>query len=238
MIPFKSNALRIIKQISKQGRHILDLYESLRLVSYCGLDVCKFGLARSAEEAVALAERIGYPVVLKASSPDITHKFDIGAVTLNVEKSDDVRRAFIRIIENVFKSNPSARVRGIIVQEMITEGYEVIVGGYFDEQFGPVIMYGSGGLLVELFKDVVFDIAPITPKEALEMILRTKSCKLLQGYRGRFKADINSLSRLIAKTSEIIWDFRDYIKELDLNPVFVLREGLGCRIADARIILK
>jgi len=238
MASFKSNALAIIKRASSKGRRALDVYESLQLISYCGLNVCKFELARSVNEAVTLAEEIGFPVVLKVSSLDITHKFDVGAVALNLRSSDEVKVAFVRIVENVFKSNPLARIRGVVVQEMVTKGYEVIVGGYIDEQFGPVVMYGSGGLLVELFKDVVFDIAPVTQEEALEMISRTKSHKLLQGYRGGFKADINSLSRLIAKTSEVIWELRNHIKELDLNPVFVLKEGLGCKVADARVVLR
>jgi len=234
----KSIALQIIKCALSQERRVLDVYESLQLVSCWGLRICKIKLARSVNEAATLAEEIGYPVVLKVASPDITHKFDVGAIALNIRSASEVKAAFVRIVESVFKSNPSARVRGVVVQEMVTEGYEVIVGGYLDEQFGPVVMYGLGGLFVELFKDVTFDIAPVTEEEALEMISRTKSYKILRGFRGGFKADINSLCSMIAKTSNIIWELRDYIKEIDLNPVFVLREGLGYKIADARIILK
>jgi len=238
MLVSKPSAIKIIERALDQERKLLDVYESFQLISFYELRTCKFKLTRSVQEAVMAAEEIGYPVVLKVSSPDVVHKFDVGAVALNLRNSSEVRTMFIKIIDNVFKNNPSARIRGIIVQEMITEGYEVIVGGYIDEQFGPVVMYGLGGLFVELFKDVVFDIAPLTTAEAFEMISRTKSYKLLQGYRGGFRADISSLSHLISETSKMLWELKDYIKEVDFNPVFVLKEGLGYKIADARIVLK
>lgn len=212
------------------------LYEALRFIEAYGLSVARYRLARSADEAVEAAEELGYPVVLKVSSPDVIHKTEVGGVVVGLKGPKDVRRAYDSIVSALKGRVPGARLEGIVVQEMVEGGYEVIVGGLDDPQFGPVVAVGLGGVYVEVFKDVVFELAPISPREALRSIKMLKAARILEGYRGKPPADLYALAEFVSKVSQLIWDYRGRIKELDLNPTFAMAKGVVA--ADARVILR
>ena len=220
-----------------EGRKILTVYESKLAISSYGIPVTEMKLAKSEEDAIEAAKQIGYPVVLKIVSPDVIHKTDVGGVVLGIESEEKLREAYRRVLECVKRRVPGARVQGVLVEEMVEEGVEVIIGGLRDEQFGPVVLFGLGGIFVEVLRDVSYGIAPVDEAEALEMIERTRAYRLLKGYRGRRSCDISALANAISRTSEFLWELREYIAELDLNPVFVLEDGRGLKVADARIVL-
>jgi acyl-CoA synthetase (NDP forming) len=192
-------------------------------------------LAATAEEAVAAAADLGGRVVLKIVSPQIMHKSEAGGVRLDIESPDEISRAFDEIVENARKHKPGAAVRGVLVTPMAAGGIEVIVGTKIDDQFGPVIMFGIGGIAVEVLKDVAFRVLPITPRSAKRMIEDIRSVRLLNGFRGRPPADREAISKLLLCVSEIVESYPD-IREMDLNPVIVFEKGLVA--VDARIVLK
>jgi acetyl-CoA synthetase (ADP-forming) len=192
-------------------------------------------LAKSEDEAVKFAEKIGFPIVLKIVSPDIIHKSDIGGVMVGLKNNDDIRRAYDQILQNVKKHDPKARITGVLVQEMAPAATEVIVGAIKDPQFGPAIMFGLGGVFVEVLKDVTFRVAPITEDDAREMISEVKAYPLLKGYRNTPPADIAAITKILLNTSKLVMDHQE-IKELDLNPVIVYEKG--AKTVDARIILE
>jgi len=200
-----------------------------------GIPVTKFELARSEEEAVKFANAIGFPTVLKIVSSDIIHKSDIGGVIVGLKNSDDVRHGYNQILQNVKKHDPKARIAGVLVQEMAPPSTEVIVGAIKDPQFGPAIMFGLGGVFVEVLKDVTFRIAPITEDDACDMISEVKAYPLLKGYRNTPPADIEAIEKILLSTSRLVTDCME-IKELDLNPVIVYEKG--AKTVDARIILE
>jgi acetyl-CoA synthetase (ADP-forming) len=200
-----------------------------------GIPVTKFELARSEEEAVKFANAIGFPTVLKIVSSDIIHKSDIGGVIVGLKNSDDVRHGYNQILQNVKKHDPKARIAGVLVQEMAPPSTEVIVGAIKDPQFGPAIMFGLGGVFVEVLKDVTFRIAPITEDDACDMISEVKAYPLLKGYRNTPPADIEAIEKILLSTSRLVTDYME-IKELDLNPVIVYEKG--AKTVDARIILE
>jgi acetyltransferase len=192
-------------------------------------------LAKSADDAVSIAKKIGAAVAMKIVSPDILHKSDAGGVRIKLHTEKDVRRAFNEIIKNAKEFDATADIRGVLVSPMAAEGVEVIIGTKYDDQFGPVIMYGLGGIMVEILKDVSFRVLPITPPEARKMIEETKSYPILNGARGRPPLDQKSLRKLLLLCSEIVEAYPE-IEEMDLNPVKVHETGIS--IVDARIILK
>jgi acetyl-CoA synthetase (ADP-forming) len=199
------------------------------------IPVTKFKLAKNEEEAVKCAATIGFPVVLKIVSPDIIHKSDMGGVIIGIKNQRDVRNSYKQIVRNVKKHNPDAKIAGILVQEMAPSGTEVIVGSIKDPQFGPAIMFGLGGVFVEVLKDVTFRIAPITEDEASEMISEVKAYPLLKGYRNTPPADLKAITKILVNTSKLVMDHPE-IKELDLNPIMVYEKG--AKTVDARIILE
>jgi len=225
----------IITQALKEGRKILLEHEAKALCLEYGIPVTKFKVASSAEEAVKFAEEIGYPVVLKIVSPDVIHKFDVGGVILNLKSSEEVRNAYNQIIENVKRNKPDAKILGVNVQEMAPPSTEVIVGAIKDPQFGPTIMFGLGGIFVEVLKDVTFRIAPITEGDAREMISEIKAYPILKGFRGAPPADIEAIVKILVNVSKLVMEHQE-IKELDLNPIMVYRSG--AKTVDARIILE
>jgi len=225
----------IIKKARAENRKKLLEHEVYEICSRYGLPVPKFGLATSADEAVSIAEKIGYPVVLKIVSPDI--KSDVGGVILNVKSSEDVKKAYETIMENVKKRAPSARIAGVLIQEMVPDGLEVIVGATRDNTFGPVLMFGLGGVFVEVLRDVSFRIAPLTSEDVESMIREIKSFKILEGYRGMPPRDLDAIKDIILKTSKLMMEIED-IQDMDLNPVMLYEKGKGAKIADARIILR
>jgi acetyl-CoA synthetase (ADP-forming) len=200
-----------------------------------GIPVTKFKVAKEEDEAVKVAEEIGYPVVLKIVSPDIIHKSDIGAVILNLKTAHEIKEAYRKILSNVKNKQPKARISGVIVQEMAPDSTEVIVGAIKDQQFGPSVMFGLGGIFVEVLKDVAFRIAPITMQEAELMITEIKAYPVLKGYRNQPSLDTSAIAEVIVNTSKLVTDHRE-IKELDLNPVMVYEDGV--KTVDARIILE
>ncbi len=190
-------------------------------------------VATSAEEAVTMAESIGYPVVAKISSPEILHKTDIGAVRTNIRTPDELRVAYAEIVKNSRAHMPDATIRGVLVQQFLPAGSEFIVGAIRDASFGHLVMTGMGGIYTELFRDTAFRIAPIDEKEAFDMLTQLRSWKLLLGLRGKAQSDIASLARVIAGVSHLVTDCPS-ISELDLNPVLVWHDKVV--IADAKLV--
>lgn len=193
-------------------------------------------LARTSSEAVDAAERVGYPVVLKISSPDIIHKSDFGGVRVNLSSADQVRDAFDLMMLRVQRRAPNAYIRGAFVEKMGTKGREVILGMTRDPQFGPMLMFGLGGIFVEVMKDVTFYLAPITADEAMQMLKGTRSYALLQGARGQAPVDLEAIASALQRISQLATDYRQ-IMELDINPFIVGEVGTEAYVADARMTL-
>lgn len=190
-------------------------------------------LARDAEQALRFAKRIGYPVVLKVESPDVIHKTETGGVETNIRDEEDIRRAFKGITGNVRRKVPKARIKGILIQKMF-EGREVIVGSKTDPQFGPVIMFGLGGIFVESLKDVTFRVIPIKRDDAKGMIKEIRGYKILQGVRGLKPVNFRALENCLLAVSEMVWKSKK-IRELDINPLFVNEKGVVA--VDVRVIV-
>jgi len=218
-----------------EGRNFLFEHEAKALCSLYGLPVTNFFVAKTEEEAVATANKFGYPIVLKIVSPQVLHKSDAGGVIIDIKDDDGVREGFNRILKNVRAKVPNAEITGILVQEMAPRSTEVIVGSTKDPTFGQTIMFGLGGIFVEILKDVSFRIAPITRADAEEMIREIKSYKILEGARGMPKADQETIADILLKTSNMLMECPE-IKELDMNPVLVYDKG--AKIVDARVILE
>jgi acyl-CoA synthetase (NDP forming) len=225
----------IIANVAKENRKYLLETEAKTICMEYGIPVTKFKLAKNEEEAVKFAEEIGFPVVLKIVSPDIIHKSDIGGVILNLKNAKEVKAAYKQIMKNAKMHRKDARILGIIVQEMAPSSTEVIVGAIKDPQFGPTLMFGLGGVFVEILKDVTFKIAPITEEEAREMLTEIKAYPLLKGYRNLPPADTEALVKILLNTSRLVTEHTE-IKELDLNPIMVYEKG--AKTVDARIILE
>lgn len=232
----KEKAQLILADAKNEGRSYLPEYMAAKVIEAYKLPVVANGFATSATQAGEIADSIGYPVVMKVMSDDIVHKFDVGGVVLNINSKQEVEQIFADIYTNVNKNLPEAKIDGIHIAEQIPEGTEVILGIKRDPSFGSVIMFGLGGIFVEIFKDVSFKIAPISKKAALDMITNIKSSKLLQGARGRSIKDIDSLAEAIIRLGQLAIDCPQ-IKELDINPMIVLEEGKGCFVADTKIII-
>lgn len=213
-------------------------HESKDLISKYDIPVGDYKLVNSAKEAVDFANRIGYPVVAKVMSPDIVHKTEAGVIKLNLKSSEELENAYSEIIDNAMKYNPNAQIAGVNVQKMAENGVvEIIIGSMRDSNFGPVLMFGLGGIFVEIFKDVAYRVCPINKEEANRMIRSIKAFPLLNGYRGQPKADVNQLVKTINNCCKLLEENPE-ISELDLNPVIVFGEGKGIMVVDARIILK
>jgi acetyl-CoA synthetase (ADP-forming) len=226
---------KIINQAKAEGRKALLEPEAKTICAEYGVSVNKFSLATNEKEAVEQAEKIGYPIVLKIVSQDIIHKSDAGGVKVNLKTAAEVEAAYKTILENAKKYKADAKIDGIIVQEMAPQGTEVIVGAVKDPQFGPTVMFGLGGIFVELLKDVNFRVAPLTIVDAKEMITQLQAFPLLNGYRGSEPRDIDALAQILCDVSKLILDNPE-IKELDLNPVMAYPKG--AKTVDARIILE
>lgn len=222
----------VIDTARSQGRTVLTEIESKQLLDAAGIPVALAVLARDAKEAAKAADKAGYPAVLKIVSPDVTHKSDVGGVRVGLNSAAEVQAAFEEIVAAVKAAQPDARIDGIAVQKMAPAGAEVIVGMSKDPQFGPVMMFGLGGVFVEVLKDVSFRIVPLEPKDAREMVREIKGFPVLQGVRGQPPADLEALENLILKVSAFV-EAHPEIEELDLNPVFAYPDG--CIAVDARI---
>ena len=232
----KEKAQSILNAAKNEGRSYLPEHMATKVIEAYNLPVVKNGFATSASQAGEIAESIGYPVVMKVMSDDIVHKFDVGGVILNISSKHEAEQAFTTINNNVGKNRPGAKVDGILIAKQIPSGMEVILGIKRDPSFGSVIMFGLGGIFVEIFKDVSFKIAPVSKTAAMDMIRQVKSSKLLLGARGRALLDVGSIAEAIMRLSQLAVDFPQ-IKELDINPMIVLEEGKGCHVADTTIII-
>jgi acyl-CoA synthetase (NDP forming) len=226
---------KIISSALKEKRSVLTEIESKQVVAEAGFPVVESKLAKSKAEAVALAKKAGFPVVLKVVSPDVVHKSDSGGVKLGLANAAQVGRAYSEIRAAVKKAEPKAKIQGVAVQKMAKPGVEVIMGMSKDAQFGPVLMFGLGGVFVEVLKDVAFRIVPLVRRDAGQMIREIKGYPVLEGYRGQEPANITVLEDLLLKLSEFI-DKTPEIKELDLNPILAYSDGAVA--VDARVILE
>jgi acyl-CoA synthetase (NDP forming) len=224
----------IIDRARTEGRQILSEVESKQVLAEAGVPVVTSRLARGRDEAAAAARELGLPAVLKVISPQITHKSDVGGVKLDLKSPDEVTDAYDEIMAAVHSAAPDATIDGVSVQKMAPAGTEVILGVSQDPQFGPVLMFGLGGILVEVLKDVSFRIIPIERRDARQMIHEIKGFPLLEGYRGQPPADLEALEKLLLQISAFV-ESHPEVSELDLNPVFAYADG--ALAVDARIVL-
>ena len=226
---------QIIDKARNEGRTVLTEIESKEVLKQAGISTIDTKLATSKEEAISISRQFGFPVGLKIASPDIVHKSDAGGVKLDLKTAKQVGKAYEEILEAVGQKHPQARIQGVSVQKMARSGVEVIIGMSKDAQFGPVLMFGLGGILVEVLKDVSFRIVPLAKRDAAEMVREIKGYPLLEGYRGQEAVDVSHLEGLLIKVSDFV-EQNPEVKELDLNPIFAYSDGAIA--VDARLILE
>jgi acetyltransferase len=230
-------AMKVINQARGDGREALTEIEAKQVFAAYGLPITKSRLATSENEAVRIAKEIGFPIVMKIVSPDILHKSDAGGVKVDIRDEQGIRENFSEIMKNVKAFKPDAEVQGIVIQEMAPWGTEVILGSVNDATFGPTVMFGLGGIFVEVLKDVTFRVAPFSKKQALSMLTEIRAAPILEGVRGEKARDRDALADIICRYANMIIDLKDEISESDANPVLVYPEGEGLKVVDARIIL-
>ena len=224
----------ILARARQEKRTILTEIEAKQILMQAGINCTDTQLAETKEAAVELSEQFGCPVVLKVSSVDITHKSDAGGVKVDLKCKAEVEEACDAILESCLAAFPTANIEGVSVQPMGKPGTEVIMGMIRDPSFGPVIMFGLGGVFVEVLKDVAFRVVPIEESDAEDMINEIKGKKLLEGYRGQEPADVAYLQQMLVKLSDLVNETPE-IEEIDMNPVFCYKDGAV--VVDARIIL-
>lgn len=229
-------AARIFEAARAENRYVLGL-EAFDILRVYGIPVVKTAFAKTVEEAVNAAKKIGYPLVMKVISPQISHKSDIGGIRLTLQNAVEVRAAYQDMMESISKKMPDASLEGVQLQPMLSGGREVILGMVRDPTFGPVLMFGLGGVYVEILKDVRFAIAPVDEREARELITGIKSYPLLAGVRGAKASDIDALIDVILRVSKFVCDF-PAIEEFEINPLMVFEEGKGALAVDMRLVLK
>ncbi|MFP4416508.1 MAG: acetate--CoA ligase family protein [Chitinivibrionales bacterium] len=247
---YKNRPLRVVERFSVNKNPVHKIFRSYRergmyeigeadakaIMNAYNFTVPPGILASNAHEAVRFGEEVGYPLAMKISSPDILHKSDVGGVKIGLSKASEVEDAYELMMLRIGRKMPHAELRGVVVEKMVTGGREVIVGMKKDPQFGPMLMFGLGGIFVEVLKDVTFSLAPITADEAYEMIRRTKTYKLLAGARGQKPVDIPAIVENLLRMSQLVMDFPE-IEEIDINPLKVGFEGDGAFVVDARVII-
>ena len=219
------------EKCKKSKNKIMSQSESFELLDKYKIPIAEHKTTDNIEDAIEFANKVGYPVVMKAVSPDVIHKTDVGGVILDVTNENQVRVAYSRLIKNMKKIN--AKMEGVFIQKMIPRGTEVMIGGKKDATFGPTIAFGLGGIFVEVFNDISFRVVPINKNDAKQMIEEIKGYKILQGARGKQKVNIDDLIKVLTNVSKLLNDYPE-IKELDLNPVIVTSKSVNA--VDARII--
>jgi acetyltransferase len=232
----RSEELRSYLRTIKQSA--LTEFESRKVLEGYGIPLAKCIAANSSEEAIKGAEAIGFPVVLKIDSPDIMHKTEVGGIKLGIGDKVALAESYQELIDGVKSRVPKARIKGVLVEEMIHGQAEIIIGMSQDPQFGPTIMFGLGGIFVEIFKDISIRVAPISSTDAENMIKETKGYEILKGFRGKPRLDVESIIDILLRLSQLAIDFRDRILEIDLNPVILLEEGKGAKVVDSLIVLQ
>jgi len=240
--PFKlthdrERASELIQKCLAEGRTRLGELDGNALLQCYGIPVLPTALAKTAEEATDIAAKIGFPVVMKIVSPQILHKSDAGGVLVGIKTPEEARAAFEQIVANARKFDPQAEIEGVLVVKMASAGEEVIIGATRYPIFGPLIMFGLGGIFVEVFKDVEFGLAPLDRNDAYQMIESIKGYKLLRGFRGRPAVDTESIERILVSLSDMVLNHPE-IQEMDINPLLVHEKGKGATAADCRIILQ
>ena len=233
----KERVAEILAKYQRGGEAELSGSDPMDVLDAYGFSVPGSGLAHTSEEAIEMAQKFGYPVVMKIASPDILHKSDVGGVKLGLSTDDEVRQAFEDVMSSARRYMPQATILGVTMHEMAPSGKEVILGMTADPDFGPVVMFGLGGIYVEVLKDVVFRIAPVNLKEANAMVREIRAYPLLRGVRGEEPADIEAIVESILRLSQLVTDFPDIV-EMDINPLRVLTAGRGAIAIDARFTIK
>jgi acyl-CoA synthetase (NDP forming) len=233
----KSVVKRILESAKAEKRAFLPEPEAHEVLKAYGFPVLKSQLVQSVEEAVAAATKIGFPVVLKIVSPDILHKVDVGGVKVNIKTKADVRKGYKELLADVSAHKPKANIWGVFVQKMAAKGKETIIGMNRDHHFGPIILFGLGGIYVEIFKDVSFRIAPVRELGAHRMIKQIRGYKMFEGFRGEPPSDTELVAECIQRLSQLVVDFEE-IDEMDINPLIVYPQGKGAAVVDARILIK
>jgi len=224
---------KIIEKAEVEKRSLLET-EAKGLLKEYGIPVPDFRLIKSEDEIIGLAQKINFPIVMKIVSPDIIHKSDAGGVKVGIKTEKEALLSFQEIIFQAKKYNKKARIEGVIVYPMVPQGTEIIIGMMKDPHFGPVIMFGLGGIFVEVLKDISFRILPIEEIDAREMIAEIKGYEILKGTRGETPRDIQAIEEVLMKVSKLTMENPE-INEIDLNPIFVFKKGL--QVVDARMIL-
>lgn len=223
--------INIIEKAKNQNRSLLE-HEAKEIMKLIGVSVPLGKVVTSEEEATKTAKELGFPVVMKLMSPQVLHKTDAKAVVVGVKSEEEVIATF----QDFMKRFSNVQVEGVLIEKMVSKGVEIIIGTQTDPTFGPVILIGLGGVLVEVLKDVVFRLCPTTKDRALDAIESIKSKKLLEGFRDLPAVNKENLAEITVKISELAWEYRDYIAEMDINPIIANNEGIWA--VDARIILK
>ncbi|HEY3374003.1 MAG TPA: acetate--CoA ligase family protein [Candidatus Aquicultor sp.] len=226
----------IFREMREERRHDIPDIQASQVATAYGIRTARSIIAHDVEEAVRVANYLGYPLVLKIASPDILHKSDVGGIVVGVRNPDEVRAAYNTILDHVYRFMPQARILGVSLQEMITGARETLIGVNKDPQFGHLIVFGLGGIYVEVLKDVTFRIAPVSIQEAHKMVTELRTYALLRGVRGQAPADIDAIIDTILRVSQLVTDFPDII-EMDINPFMVLDKGKGGVAADVRITI-
>jgi acyl-CoA synthetase (NDP forming) len=225
----------IIEGVKREGRSYVMEHEAKQMLSLWGIGTTREKLCKTSQEALKAAEEIGYPVVLKIASPEIIHKTDAGGVKIGISSPEELEKSFNEIMEKVKGKYPNARIDGILVQET-ARGIELIIGCHTDPQFGPLLMFGLGGIFVEVLKDVSYRLPPLDEQAAREMVEEIKGYPLLRGVRGMEPVNLEALVGTLVSVSKFIDEFKDDLKEMDLNPTFASKDKIV--VADARIFLK
>jgi acetyltransferase len=236
--PITANQQKAIARLRGLNQPQLSERESKQLIAEWGVPVTREVAANAASGAVEAAQTLGFPVVLKVDSADIAHKTEAGVVRIGLQNDAAVRSAYEEIMANAAKNAPEASVKGVLVQEMVSGGVEMIVGIKYDPQLGPMLVFGSGGVMVEVYNDVAVRHCPITRAEALDMISEVKAAKLLRGFRGKPPADVDALADTLVSVSQMAVHLEGAIAEADINPLMVLPAGQGVKAVDALIVLK
>jgi acetyl-CoA synthetase (ADP-forming) len=217
----------------KEKRNLTEA-EAYELLSKYGIPVPKYSVVSSEEELLKLATRLEFPLVMKIVSPDIIHKTDIGGIEMNISNLEQIKKAYKNIIYHVMENKPEARINGMLFYKQAPKGVEVIVGMIRDPQFGPTVMFGLGGIFIEILKDVAFRVCPVERADIEEMLTEIEGIKMLQGYRGQPRCDVNSIIEIILQISRLALDY-PVIKEIDLNPIIVNEKD--ALVVDAKVFL-